>query len=237
MTRLLLTCGLVGAALFVVTFLIDGATRPGYRPLYHPVSALALGSRGWVQTSNFVVTGVLMIAAAAGTREALDVTIAPALLALFGVGLVVSGVFTMDPMRGYPPGTEPGTPAVLSRRHKVHDIFGFVVFSSLAATVIAFAFALEGGWKTYSFATAVVVIVLFVLFGVAWERDSPWMGLLQRLTILVGWTWNRPSVSVAPVALNCRVWQHQRPPSRTPASRTSSTKLRMKKRGRTASRC
>lgn len=189
MTRLLLTCGSVGAVLFVVTFLIDGATRPGYRPFYHPVSALALGSRGWVQTSNFVVTGVLMIAAAAGTRETLDVSIGPALLALFGVGLVVSGVFTMDPMRGYPPGTEPGTPAVLSSRQKVHDIFGFVVFSSLSGAVLAFAFALEGGWRTYSFATAAVVIVLFASFGVAWERDSPRTGMLQRLAILVGWTW------------------------------------------------
>ena len=186
---LMLTCGVVGAVLFVVTFLIDGATRPGYRPLYHPVSALALGSRGWVQTSNFVVTGVLMIAAAAGTREALDVTIGPSLLALFGVGLVVSGVFTMDPMRGYPPGTAPGTPAILSRRHKVHDAFGFVVFSSLGAAEIAFGLALEGGWRIYSFATAALLVVLMIVFGVAWERDRPRMGLLQRLMVLVGWTW------------------------------------------------
>ncbi len=186
---LLLTSGLVGAVLFVVTVLIDGATRPGYRPLYHPVSALALGSRGWVQTSNFVVTGILMIAAAAGTREALDVTIGPALLALFGVGLVVSGVFTMDPMRGYPPGTEPGTPKVLSRRHQVHDLFGFVVFAALAAAAIAFGLALAGGWKVYSFATAALIVVLIVVFVTAWERDSPRGGLLQRLMILVGWTW------------------------------------------------
>jgi hypothetical protein len=188
-TRLLLTCGVVGAVLFVVTFLIDGATRPGYRPLYHPVSALALGSRGWVQISNFVVTGLLMIAAAVGTREALDVTFGPALLALLGVGLVVSGLFPMDPMRGYPPGTEPGTPAILSRRHKVHDAFGFVVFASLAAAAIAFGLALEGGWRIYSFATAALIIVLIVVFGAAWERDSPRTGLLQRLMVLVGWTW------------------------------------------------
>jgi hypothetical protein len=186
---LLLTCGLVGTVMFVVTFLIDGATRPGYRPLYHPVSALALGSRGWVQTSNFVITGLLMIAAAAGTREALDVTIGPALLALFGVALVGSGVFTMDPMRGYPPGTEAGTPAVLSRTQKVHDAFGFLVFSSLAATAIGFGLTLEGGWRIYSFATAALIIVLIVVFVTAYERDSPRSGLLQRLMILVGWTW------------------------------------------------
>jgi hypothetical protein len=142
-----------------------------------------------VQTSNFVITGRLMIAAAAGTREALDVIFGPPLLAIFGVGLVVSGIFPMDPMRGYPLGTEPGTPAVLSRRHKVHDVFGFVVFSSLGAAAIAFGLALEGGWKVYSFATAALIIVLIVVFGAAWERDSPRIGLLQRLMVLVGWTW------------------------------------------------
>ena len=189
MTRLLLTCGLVGAVLFVVTFSIDGATRPGYRPLYLPVSALALDSRGWVQTSNFVVTGVLMIAAAVGTREALDVTFGPALLALFGFALVGSGVFTMDPMRGYPPGTEEGTPAVLSRRHKIHDAFGFLVFSSLTATAIEFGRSLDGGWKIYSFATGAIIVVLIFAFVPAWHRDSPRTGLLQRLMILVGWTW------------------------------------------------
>jgi hypothetical protein len=146
-TSSLLVGGVVGSALFIVTFLIDGATRPGYRPLYHPVSALALGSRGWVQTSNFILTGLLMIAAAAGTREALDLVFGPAFLAHFGVGLIVSGLFPMDPMRGYPPGTEPGTPAVLSRSHKVHDAFGFVVFASLAAEAIAFGLALKGGWR------------------------------------------------------------------------------------------
>jgi hypothetical protein len=175
--------------LFIVTFLIDGATRPGYRPLYHPVSALALGSRGWVQTSNFILTGLLMIAAAAGTREALDLVFGPAFLAPFGVGLIVSGLFPMDPMRGYPPGTEPGTPTVLSRRHKVHDAFGFVVFASLGAATIAFGLAQEGGWRIYSFATAVLIVVLIIVFRAAWERDSPRTGLLQRLMVLVGWTW------------------------------------------------
>ncbi len=40
-----------------------------------------------MQTACFVATGLLMIAAA-GTREALEVTFGPALLTLFGVGLV-----------------------------------------------------------------------------------------------------------------------------------------------------
>lgn len=95
----------------------------------------------------------------------------------------------MDPMRGYPPGTGPGIPAVLSRKHKVHDVFGPVVFLSLAAALVASGLAVDGGWKIYRLVTAASVIVLIVVFGAAWKRDSPRIGLLQRLMVLVGWAW------------------------------------------------
>ena len=51
---------------FVAAFLVERAVRDGYRPLRHPVSSLALGSRGWIQTGNFAVAGTLFLAGAAG---------------------------------------------------------------------------------------------------------------------------------------------------------------------------
>jgi hypothetical protein len=65
-TRRLLRCGLAAGPVFVTAFLLEGAVRDGYRPLRHPVSSLALGSRGWVQAANFAVTGTLFLAGAAG---------------------------------------------------------------------------------------------------------------------------------------------------------------------------
>ena len=53
---------------FTAVFLAEGTAREGYRPLRHPVSSLALGPRGWVQAANFVVTGTLCLAGAAGLR-------------------------------------------------------------------------------------------------------------------------------------------------------------------------
>src|ERR1700727_119699 len=64
-TRRLLRCGLAAGPVFTATFLLEGATRDGYRPLRHPVSSLALGPRGWVQTAHFTVTGTLFLARAA----------------------------------------------------------------------------------------------------------------------------------------------------------------------------
>src|SRR6478672_6436559 len=64
-------CGAVGGPLFVVAFLVQGAVRPGYDPMRHPVSSLALGPSGWTQVANFVVTGLLMLVFAVGLRRGL----------------------------------------------------------------------------------------------------------------------------------------------------------------------
>jgi hypothetical protein len=68
--RSLLCCGVAAGRVFVAAFLVEGAVRDGYRPLRHPVSSLALGSRGWIQAGNFAVTGTLFLAAAAGLARA-----------------------------------------------------------------------------------------------------------------------------------------------------------------------
>ena len=48
-TTALLVCGAIAGPLFVVAFLIEGATRADYNPLRHPVSSLALGDDGEVE--------------------------------------------------------------------------------------------------------------------------------------------------------------------------------------------
>lgn len=65
-TALLLRGGVIAGPLFVATALAEGATRRGYVQRRHPVSSLALGSRGWVQTVNFLLTGTLYVGAAIG---------------------------------------------------------------------------------------------------------------------------------------------------------------------------
>ena len=51
-TKALLSCGVIAGPLFVLVFLVEGATRAGYDPFRHPVSSLALGDHGWTQTAN-----------------------------------------------------------------------------------------------------------------------------------------------------------------------------------------
>lgn len=185
----LLACGVVGAAGFVSTFLLDGATRPGYRPAYHAVSALALGSRGWVQTTNFLVGGLLIALGGVGIALTDGMVWVGALVVAFGLSLVASGVWRMDPMRGYPPGTPQGDPATFTRAHELHDRVGGVVFLSLPAAAVLAAFALDGPWAWYSGLTAVASTVLLALFVRAWEQDARLTGLVQRAKIVTGWVW------------------------------------------------
>src|SRR5580704_18248638 len=83
-TRGLLYCGLAAGPVFITTFLVEGATRDQYRPLRHPVSSLALGPRGRIQTANFAVTGTLVLAGAVGLERAGD----PALSTRAGRALI-----------------------------------------------------------------------------------------------------------------------------------------------------
>lgn len=190
MTAVLLGAGIAGTALFVVTFLIDGLTRPGYHPARQPVSALALGQRGWVQTASFVVCGLLIAGSAAGLHQAVGSIWLTVAVAVLGLALVASGVFPMDPMRGYPPGTPDTTPTTYSLRHQLHDWAGAAVFGSVPVAAVAGAVAVDGPLMTvYSAATALVTAVLFVVFGSAWEADHPRAGLIQRVTIVAGWGW------------------------------------------------
>ena len=46
LTFVLVSCGGAGAFLFTATYLLEGATRPGYSSWQQPISALSLGPGG-----------------------------------------------------------------------------------------------------------------------------------------------------------------------------------------------
>jgi Protein of unknown function (DUF998) len=70
-TRTLLACGVVAGPLFVAVGLLQMLTREGFDPTRHPLSLLSLGDLGWVQITNFVLNGLLFVAAAVGMRRVL----------------------------------------------------------------------------------------------------------------------------------------------------------------------
>ena len=100
LTTLSIWCGILVGPFFIAVFLIEGLLRSGYQPLRQPVSALAIGPRGWIQRTNFYVTGLLALLYAFGLHGALAVYGSswwlPALVAVFGLGLIGAGIFVTD---------------------------------------------------------------------------------------------------------------------------------------------
>ena len=198
-TRGLLRCGVAAGPVFVAVFLLEGAVRDGYRPLRHPVSSLALGPRGRIQTANFAVAGTLFLAGAAGLARAGDQVAsgraAPALVGAAGAGLIGAAVFATDPVSGYPPGT-PDALIQPSRTGTTHNLAAVPVFVGLPAAALACGRrswrAGERRFSLYSAGTAVTMLTTMALAGAGFGQ-SPRMvslgGLFQRASIITGCAW------------------------------------------------
>jgi len=70
-TRSLLGYGVIAGPVYVTVSLAQVFTRRGFDPLRHEWSLLANGHLGWIQIANFVLSGLMMVAAAAGLRRAM----------------------------------------------------------------------------------------------------------------------------------------------------------------------
>jgi hypothetical protein len=105
-TDALLLSGAATVAAFAAVMQVEGARRPGYDARYHTGSELELGPGGWIIRMNFFLVGAGLLAFAAGVRQALDTDSAAALLGVAGIALVLAGVFTPDPVRGFPLGPD-----------------------------------------------------------------------------------------------------------------------------------
>ncbi len=166
MKRTLLAFGIVAGPLFITTSLTQAFTRNGFDLGRHPISLLSLGSLGWVQIANFVISGLLYVVGAVGLRLALQDgrgrTWGPLLVGLTGLGLITAGAFTADPGAGFPPGAPAGAPA-MSWHGLLHEIGFMLSFVGAIATCVVFArrYAALGrrGWMVAALAAAVAALI------------------------------------------------------------------------------
>ncbi len=186
----LLAAGVVAGPLYLVTAALQMATRDGFDITRHPMSLLSVGDPGWIQVTNFLLTGALFVACAVGMRQVLRGQRAgkwgPRLVGTFGVALVWAGVFVADPYDGFPVGTPDGAGAT-SWHGALHNVAPAVAFLALIAACLVFArrFRAEGrrGWAAYSVATALALLApdLFL--------TQDWFSLPLAVAAVAGWTW------------------------------------------------
>lgn len=198
-TKLFLVCGAIGPVLFVLIFLIEGRARMDYDPILYPVSSLSIGESGWIQTTNFIVAGILLLMFSIGLRQIFNFPEkkfkGSLLIMLVGIGLIGAGICYTDPVYGYPT----DKPLILTQftiRGHLHDVFSLLVYICLPAACFVFRrqFIKTGknGWADYSAISGIIVILTFVLAAIGFKQIPglvDYAGLFQRLCIGTGCAW------------------------------------------------
>ncbi|WNV87838.1 DUF998 domain-containing protein [Umezawaea sp. Da 62-37] len=197
-TRSLLTCGAVAAPLWSAVSLAQVATREGFDLARHPLSMLSTGALGWVQITNFVVAGVLLVAGAVGLSRALPSRWAPRLVGVSGVGMIAAGFLVMDPGDGFPAGTSAGMSSSLTWHAYGHFAAGTITFAALIAAcyVLGLHFSRTGNHRD---ALASRVAGTALLLGDTWAMTG---GAAGSLTLAIGAI--TAMLWVSTVAARCR---------------------------------
>ncbi len=148
-TRSLLGYGVLAGPFYLTVSLAQVFTRDGFDPTRHSWSLLANGSHGWIQIANFILSGLMTLAAAVGLGRALRpgraATWAGRLVGAYGVALIGAGLLRADPALGFPVGTPDG-PGTVSWHGVGHLLAGAVGFLCVivATFVVAHWFAARG---------------------------------------------------------------------------------------------
>jgi hypothetical membrane protein len=190
-----LTYGVIGTLLFPIIYLVAGAVRPGYDPWQQAISTLSQGPGGWLQRANFVLCGVSVIWLALVFRKILRggacATWYPRVRATEGVGLIMIGIFSTDPMPGYPPGT---LKSFMTLQGAIHLAFTIIVVNMMALGlfVISRRFWKNPnfpGWAAFSIVSGILTFAFMTAFGIANATHSGYPGLFERLATNTDTIW------------------------------------------------
>lgn len=192
-TSRLLLAGAAAGPLYCLVGGLQMLLRQGFDPTRHPLSVLANGEWGWIQFANFVVSGALVVAGAAGLWRSMRTdrggSAGPLLLGLYGLGLIGAGVFVADPMEGFPPGTPAAT--TISPSGGLHFLTGGLGFFGLIGACLVFAlhFLLAGrwAWAVYSLLTGACFFTAFA--AIASGSKQRWIVVAFTAAVVGAWLW------------------------------------------------
>ena len=186
--RLLAICGIIGPILYAIVVIILGFLQPGYSHVTQSMSELGeVGAPNAIimNTAGFPLLGLLMIAFAFGLHRGISEgkgsKIGPALVALSGAALVITGIFTCDP----------GCVDV-SMVGITHSVFAMISAFAMILAPLALCPRLNRdrlwqGYLYYSLATVIVAGLISAVYG--FGVFEPWTGALQRISMGVSLLW------------------------------------------------
>ncbi|MFD0589313.1 DUF998 domain-containing protein [Paenibacillus sp. GCM10027627] len=191
-TRLFLLGGAISAPLFFLIAIAQAFTRTGFDIKRHAISTLTLGDLGWIQSVNFIVTGLLAILAAIGAYGLFKKGKGRAglwLIGVYGVGMIMAGLFKPDPGLGFPSGAPEGLPTSMSGEAALHSLAFFMAFICLIAAMVAFSRRFrvlgERGWGVYCLLSAILAPLLIV----AGMVISSFVGVIMAIAGMIAFGW------------------------------------------------
>jgi hypothetical protein len=188
--------GMVGSALFIAVFSLEGLLRPDYDPRSTFISELSIGPRGWIQILNFIILGTSFLLFAWGVaaefQDGKGSRWGPILLGIIGFSFLVSGPFVTDPAL---------TPRDQMTIHgTIHGIFGALVFSLSPISCFVFwrRFRQDPNWfhlQAWTLAAGIITATATIMLSVATKTQAqpniftPWNGTIQRMVIIPYLIW------------------------------------------------
>lgn len=187
-SRRLALVGIAGPVTWWLLIIVNGAITPGYSHVSDFISTLgAVGAPyAAVQKVNFAVFGCSVLATTLGIHYWFDgwrrPRIGTVLLGIFGVGVVLAGVFPEDP----------ASPD--STTNLLHNLVSTIAFIAGIGGVglISRRIGIDDRWPSYRYElvwTVVIVFVTFVVFMSSVFSESAYVGLTQRVFIGVMTLW------------------------------------------------
>ena len=184
-TRSLLGYGVLVGPFYLTVGLIQALVRDGFDLTRHPLSVLANGPGGWVQTANFVLGGLMVIAAAAGFKRVLGPNSRGVCwsLGVFGASMLAAAVFPADPVDGFPVGTPMGPPTAISTPGLLHFVVGTLGFTSLAIS----CFFAASSMARLSVLSGLAVLLGFFGGFLLISTSAGTLGIW--FAVVAGWAW------------------------------------------------
>ena len=188
-SRILSFCGIIAPPTIIIIIIIAGLLTPGYNHLTDIISNLC-GQESTVpelMTAGFFSYGVLIIGFSYGLylrlQQGIKARIIWFTLSLYGIGMILAGVFQDSPGIGSDNINVEGI---------LHNIFITTAFFSLLIGVWVFAKSVYNkpswfGFTWFSIAATAVSLALSIVF--IFQSYIPYSGLLQRIFYIIPLIW------------------------------------------------
>jgi hypothetical protein len=194
--RIALIAGAIAGPLYVGIGTLEAVLRDRFDIRIHSLSLLANGAGGWIHSTMMIVSGLLTVIGAlgvsavqqrAGRRSYAMITG----LVIYGFGVATAGLLRADPAEGFPIGTPPGPPVVITASGVGHLVAGSIGFLGLIVATLACARrsarAGDRSWAVCSAVTGVYYLVAFA--GIASGAGNPVINIAFTVAVALGWGW------------------------------------------------